>query len=807
MDNIIYLVELNVPTVTNDTGGYQTPLTAVTGNDFPTYGEKVLKFTDSMGGDSLTGYYKCISNISINLPKFNPFAGVAGRATLSISFVDFVGDPDPDSPAVQAESGILKRGTYFSKLASRQILNNKVIVVKEYNATTDTELRTFSFKVNDFNTNSGGTWVLTAKDELSSLSEDTAKFPKPFSGTVLNTPNETGTLIQVQGDYLEWSGDYAIQIGNELCTIDNVTGDSAISNITVDSRTAFVLSTGTSIRSYKKTIENINTTSAANRVAVYESKTLSYIITSILDEYDINYDPSLVTEIDTWAGTSTYGCVFVGEDAAIDVLNKICELFLIYIYSDPQDNGVVKAQAASSWKQSEVVLTEGKEITYNKGSVKFSNELRYSRVQLKFDQFDPFDESTYLKDETRYNGEYESDEFYGEEKLKELPKTPILSNSSSDAERARINAVRFLNRWALKPKEYEIEIRWKDAQTLQVGDVITILKDEIVQPDGVIADQNRAQIMSMTVSTGGVNRVSCVSYEPYEADTENHIKINKDLDVNLYIEAGAPPTGLQDSEYTFFVESFGSSKFGIRNVIGQLNQQASVISGSGWKCPVTLNLVLLDGMTITAKGGNGALGLKGESGTVNQETVGAGNGGTAVAVTGDGVRIIIWFTGVNTVQGVEYDCDGYVLAPGGGGGSGDGVIGYSPTQQGTTVYEGGNGGGGVGYPVGLSTPGATPASIAIPTKVAPIGTEGIGELIAPITGILDYSGADGGNWGEDGDDAANGTVGGLAGGAFNLGTGQIVINTNITGGRIINGNGDPAYSLNFNPPPTQTCRL
>ena len=62
-------------------------------------------------------------------------------------------------------------------------------------------------------------------------------------------------------------------------------------------------------------------------------------------------------------GTPKY-VVTHGENLVFDF---ILILFLIYLYADPQDDGKVKAQAASSWKDSEVVLTEGKEITFNKG--------------------------------------------------------------------------------------------------------------------------------------------------------------------------------------------------------------------------------------------------------------------------------------------------------------------------------------------------------------------------------------------------------------------------------------------------------
>lgn len=53
-----------------------------------------------------TNVYKCITAVNETTPKLKAGNGVASRATATIQLEDFVGDPNPDSPAVLANQAI-----------------------------------------------------------------------------------------------------------------------------------------------------------------------------------------------------------------------------------------------------------------------------------------------------------------------------------------------------------------------------------------------------------------------------------------------------------------------------------------------------------------------------------------------------------------------------------------------------------------------------------------------------------------------------------------------------------------------------
>ncbi len=802
MDNIVFLIEIDVPTVTNDAFGYGTPLTANTNGPERIYGTKKIQLTNSMGSDNLDGYFKCVSDVNISYPKLKEFSGVAGRASATITMVDFKGDPDLESPYVQANPNVVENGTYFGKLNVRHILNEKTITIKEFNVTTNQELRVFTMQVVDFNTSSNGKWTISAKDSLNKLSKDSAIYPPPFSSKVLNTPGETGVVINVEGSVSDWAGDYALQVGNELMYIKTLTQVSNTVDIEVESRTEFKVPTSTGFREYRKQIENITSNSVATRVVAFSNKKVSYIMNDIMSSYEINVDPTFTTEIDSWDSNATYTCVFVGEESADDVLNSICEMFLINIYSDPLDGNLVKANSAASWKKSTKTLTEGVEITYNKGSVSIKNELRFSRVYTQYNQFDPFVDNSYLNTETRINTEYEGDQYYGSVKTRRMAQTQVLGGEPSDIEKAKINTVRFLNRFVLKPKVYDVEIRWIDAQTINVGDVLTIVKKEIQRVDGSVSDQERVQVLHMRVKKGGVNTMTCITYEPYEGSTDNHIVINKDKDINLYVEAGAPPSELQETKYTFILKPNGEASYGDRILVGSMNSGASIDSGSGWNDAVRLNIICQDKVTITALGGDGGYAGKGEDATNTTVATKGGDGGIVATCNS---RVTMWFyiSGLQTVQGVQYDCDGFIWAPGGGGAGGRSTTAYSPTQQSTNISQGGSGGGGLGYPAGRSGPGASqPIITASKTGTGVSGTPGQGEDVN-----VGVDGANGGDFGATGSDTPTGVPtqpfieGGTSGKACVHNRGFIGVNINPPYlNRIRGGSGDSFYNP-LNPPP------
>lgn len=805
MDNIVYLVELDVVTVTNDISGYGTPLTANTDGDDQEYSTKTLKFTNSMGGSLISGYMQNISSININTPTLKAGNGVASRATVTINFIDSKGDPDEESPAVIANQDVIKRGTYFGKLMARHLISNNKLVIKEYNVRTNSVVKTFEFLAVDMAPKSNGVWTMTGKDILYRISEDgDAEYPKPYSAIITNSPGAGNLIITTLGDASNWDASkHVVAVGDEVMNLETVSGTTS-STLTVEARGDLTIGSGTT-RSYTSYNVDISSSTAAVRYRKFENATLDEILVDIFNAGGItsaNYDQSQIeTEINNWLGVHSFNCIFKESRPAIDWLNDICELFLIDIYTDI--SGQIQVKATSPWQDVKDSIIEGKELTFNTGSVVFSEKLRFSRVMIEYNELNLSEDNTYANAEFKYNSEYEGSAFYGDEKLKKLPRLPILSNSSRDNEIAQVIATRFVNRWSLKPKEYTVEITTEAAANYEIGQVLAIQKDEIQRPDGMRSDTERAQITSLKPKSNQYYTLKATSFEPYEANT-GHIVVTKDKDINLFIEAGSPPPEFQLDEYTFVLKpngQTGSKKNTFKDVVGSEVQPASITSGDGWSGTkvIRLNVVLEDGVMVTAKGGNGGLGGKGRRGALTQTLTNGESGGIGVLSKGYAYIYMYLFPGTTVVDGVSYEVDGYLWAPGGGGGAG--ASSNSGTGANVITLDGGNGGGGLGYPMGYSTPGAEEPSYSFSKLSSPPGTfvPGVGENLG-----ASIAGADGGYFGEDGDNSSS-TGGSKGKSLVNASGGAVWVNRAppYTGGdigRLITGDGDTPYN-SLNPPP------
>lgn len=227
--DLFYQLEIDVVTVTNDTVGYQTPLTST--ETSPTYGTKTLKFGRTVNTtQSNNGYANVLESFNVNNPELKAGLGVGSRATATFTMMDFVGDPDEDTPAVTNDPDTIKRGTYFSKLNARHLLVNRPVRFKKIIAGSGVAIEEYVFLSTDFKQISSDRWQLTCRDVLYRLEDEKTVFPKAFSINVTNTPGTTGTSITTNGSSSDWSTtDNLLCIGTEVLRINSITGTSNIS--------------------------------------------------------------------------------------------------------------------------------------------------------------------------------------------------------------------------------------------------------------------------------------------------------------------------------------------------------------------------------------------------------------------------------------------------------------------------------------------------------------------------------------------------------------------------------------------------
>jgi len=147
------------PCTNNGNAGYGTPLTCLDQTD-PTTIDFSYKFTDTALVLSENNVYKCVTSINETTPILKAGAGVGSRATLAVTFDDFVGDPNSSSPALVESPSIENQGTFFGKLNQRNIIKNRVVKVYHYRRTSfanDAELiYTHHYIATDFKRASNG---------------------------------------------------------------------------------------------------------------------------------------------------------------------------------------------------------------------------------------------------------------------------------------------------------------------------------------------------------------------------------------------------------------------------------------------------------------------------------------------------------------------------------------------------------------------------------------------------------------------------------------------------------------------------
>lgn len=788
VDDLIYRLEVDVVTVTNDIDGYQTPITSTVTS--PTYSTKTLKF-GLVGFHSMSnsGYENVLEGFNVNTPELKSGLGVASRSSATFTMVDFLGDPDEFSPAVVNDPTTIKRGTYFSKLNARHLIVNRPVRFYKILAGSGSVTEEYHFLSTDFKQISSDKWQLTCRDVLYRLEDKKTVFPKALSINVTNAPSTTGTTIDTNGLSSDWS-----QTGNVLCVgtevlkIDSITGTNAIS-FGVTRQISYGIGSSP-VRNYKNyQLADIRQGDSAFRGRRYDNANLADIIIDIFEDsgIDSSYYNSVDIQntINDWVGAQSINCLFIEPKPSIEVLNNICQTFLIDIYAD--STGQIQVTTTSPWQGTSVRFKEGREVTYGKGSIRISDDLRFSRALLSYAKKDMNEDNSYSASSFKFNSQYESSNFYGDEKLFTFENSDLLSYDIRSKEIAETTAIRFVNRWGFRPLVADLEINKTAFDQINIGDTVFIEHTQVQLPNGAIDTNRRYQVIKLQPLQNTFYKMKAVSFTPYFGTSDGFeydsstgavtvagaININDNKGINLYTESGSPPPASQLSEYTFVLDA---SVLG--DALGNDNKAGSIELGEGWSSAIKFNIVCLNGITVTSTGGNG-----GSAGEYGKDGANGGSGGIVIINTsGTAHNVNIYLSGSRTVQGNIYSCDGYLSAPGGGGGGGAGGGAVGPSANGA-------GAGGAGFPSGVQ--GLSPTSSVTGATPATLTTGGDGE----VSGISGGDGGDQGQSGQQGDNSAvaSGGAGGIAGKA--LVKNGAIVTLYSSGGRFIQGSGDAPNSI------------
>ena len=755
------VLEIDLPVITGTctigaVNGYGTPLTC----DQTWTGEyKTYKFTNENAPILKGEHWRVIKSISENPTELQPSKGLSSRGSLSITFDDF-NKQDPNTSAPGVTDAVKSQGTFFGKLAARQIFENKQVRLKLYRVEADGTIdlangaQTRSYIANTLSLGSDGSWKLECKDVLSLANLGDKSWPIATQSTVRLDVNASTTTIPVDSD-TDYSSAFAVRIGDEFLEVTSVTNNLAPSTtLTVATRGGNISAPVSGVLLTRTSADSHTAGDEVFICDLSDNETIDSLLTRIL--VDSDFDVALIpaaewaAEVAEWHANDKINTLHSESESVNKVLNRILTGFLMDLWFSTTENKA-KLSAISAWKESSALLTEGKEI--NAYSIKKSaNEsIRATRALIVYDKnnlADSNDTANYKKASQFADSTLIGPELYTKHKDKIFDNNFLLGKDAAD-----LLVQRYVSRFKFTPftRSFTGDERFLNYKTGDVVDLITTIDQGF---DGLTSSNIRGQILKIKPKYSKDGRTYDIKAMTYEAafNTGSEIVLNSPLNVvNLYILAGAPSSTV---ELTFVLDgSYSSGAVSIR--AGEFAAGSKII------------IILANGFNGQAQGGNGGRGqgVEYDPETASYIFLNPTNGTSGgIVYDAQGIDTDIYFSGA-TPSTTYPTADGYIRAPSGGAGGLD-ATGTAPNY---TSGNGGNGGDGRAAGFGGSAGGA---SVGIATGVT------------GSNGEIDGTGS---GWGVNG--ANNGAVGGAAGSGI-IDSGATVILYGDTPTRYINGNGD-----------------
>lgn len=763
------VLEIDLPVITGactvgSSQGFGTPLTCdqAWADEYKTY-----KFTNTNAPLlKAPSIYRQITSINENTTEIKPGNGLSARGSLSITFNDFIGDPNEDAPGVT--DAVKSQGTFFGKLSARQILENKQVRLKLYRVESDGSIdlvngaETHHYVIDSLSQNNNGTWKLSCKDVLSLANLEEKTWPPTNNSYLRLDIDETTTSIPVDSE-TDYSGVFAVRVGDEFMQIDSVTNNLAPGTVlNVLGRNLSGNFIDAPVSGERLTVTVPSSHSAGDEVFLCDlsdNETIDSLLTRVLT--DSGLDASLIpsaewaNEVNEWHQFDKINTLHSESEDVNDVLQRILTGYLMDLWFD-QISNEVKLSAISAWKESTTTVTEGREIDSYKLKKTALENLRASRALVLFDkQYLANDDSTpsYKKASQFSNPTLISEALYKEHKDKVFENNFLIDSDAAD-----LLTQRYVSRFGYMPFNYS----WTTQErflTFKTGDVVNVQSPNIQSPSGLPSGDLRTQITKVTpkyTSNGRMYDVKSVSYEAAFGDN-SEIVLNSPLsEINLHVLAGAPSQAIT---ITFVLD-------------GTYSQGQTAIRAGNFAAGSKIILILANGFDGQANGGKGGDGGGGfyEAETETWYTIPLPEDGEdgGVVYDAEGVDTDIYFSGATPSTAYPV-ADGYIRAPSGGAG------GFDATNADPFVAgDGGAGGDGRVYGAGGDAGYIDPYVGNPPTTEGTAGTNGT--INGSTTG-----------WGVAGAD--NSTTGGAAGsGVFDNGATVVFFGSDAS--RYINGNGD-----------------
>lgn len=406
------------------------------------------------------------------------------RAVATISFKDTPStDMLVDKYRTERTYIPLNNGTFWSKWLVRNpyYQNRPIRIYEGYVGQTLAEMQVRNYLIDAINgPDAGGKVTITAKDPLKLT--DTQKSQAPFvtTGELNADINTTATSIVIKKGQ---TGDYpatgTVRIDDELMTY---TGRS---ESTVGGE-LFITLTGITRATDGSLAEAHDADTNVQNCLRYENEFVWDVVYDLLVNYSkipASFIPyaEWVTEGETWLYAFNVSTLISQPTGVGELLSELMEQVLFYIWWDERDQ-LIKLRAIKPYIQSAPLLTDNNSILADSAVYSTDPKNRVSQVWVFYNQhnraLDVEEESNYKQVEVFADLEAESDDAYGESRIRKVYARWIVGNNQ-----AYSLAVRLLNASKDNPKYLKFKVDAKD-RSIWTADIIDIQNRSMVDFNG-----------------------------------------------------------------------------------------------------------------------------------------------------------------------------------------------------------------------------------------------------------------------------------------------------------------------------------
>lgn len=377
----------------------------------------------------------------------------------------------------------LNNGTFWSKWLIRNpyYQNRPIRIYEGYVGQTLAEMQVRNYLIDAINgPDAGGKVTITAKDPLKLTDAQKSQAPFVTAGELNADINTTATTIVIKKGT---TGDYpatgTVRIDDELMTY------TGMSEATIGGE-LFITLSGIARGTDGSIIEAHDENTNVQNCLRYENEFVWDVVYDLLVNYS-KVPPSFIPfadwelEGETWLYAFNVSTLISQPKGVGELLSELMEQVLFYIWWDERDQ-LIKLRAIKPYIQSAPLLTDDNSILADSAVYSTDPKNRVSQVWVFYNQhnraLDVEEESNYRQVEVFADLEAESDDAYGESRIRKVFARWIVGDNQ-----AYSLAVRLLNASKDNPKYLKFRVDAKD-RSIWTADVIDIQNRSMVDFNG-----------------------------------------------------------------------------------------------------------------------------------------------------------------------------------------------------------------------------------------------------------------------------------------------------------------------------------